>query len=220
MTQDLALVEAREDLLVFDKPAGLLSVPGRGADKQDCLSTRAQQQWPDAKVVHRLDMDTSGLIIMARGLPMQRGLSQAFAQRQTHKTYTAVVWGDLRACAGSWHTIDLPLIVDWPNRPKSKVCHDSGKPSITQWRVAEDDQLPREFTRLSLMPLTGRSHQLRVHLLSIGHPILGDPLYGRDFEGSDAVFRAAPRLLLHASGLRLVHPTQGVTLDWTSPAPF
>jgi tRNA pseudouridine32 synthase/23S rRNA pseudouridine746 synthase len=218
----LTVIDEREDLLVFDKPCGLLSVPGRGPDKQDCLSSRAIARWPDAKVVHRLDMDTSGLIVMARGLEMQRALSQAFADRRTAKTYTAVVWGNLRHPGepDAWHTIDAPLIVDWPNRPKSKVCGETGKPSTTLWRAVDDPNLPLDRTRLELRPITGRSHQLRVHLLSIGHPILGDPLYGPGFGGSDAVCRAAPRLMLHATELRLEHPSTGVALDWTSPAPF
>lgn len=222
MNQTLTVIDEREDLLVFDKPCGLLSVPGRGPDKQDCLSLRAIARWPDAKVVHRLDMDTSGVIIMARGLDMQRALSQAFADRRTAKTYTAVVWGDLRDHGepGIWHTIDAPLVVDWPNRPKSKICHETGKPSTTLWRVVEDPRLPIERTRLELKPITGRSHQLRVHLMSIGHPILGDPLYGQGCAGNDAVYQAAPRLLLHATQLSLEHPLTGVALDWTSPVPF
>ena len=222
MINGLTLIEEREDLLVFDKPAGLLSVPGRGPDKQDCLSQRALDRWPDAKVVHRLDMDTSGLLIMARGLEMQRALSQAFADRRTVKTYTAVVWGNLRDTArpDQWNAIEAPLIVDWPNRPKSKVCSETGKPSTTLWRVLDDPDLAPHQTRLVLKPITGRSHQLRVHLLSIGHPILGDPLYGQDFEHTDAVYRAAPRLMLHATHLQLQHPFSGVALDWTSPPPF
>ena len=222
MTNALNVIDERDDLLVFDKPAGLLSVPGRGPDKQDCLSQRALARWPDAKVVHRLDMDTSGVLIMARGLEMQRALSQAFANRRTEKTYTAVVWGNLRnqGIPGVWNTIEAPLVVDWPNRPKSKICWDTGKPSTTLWRVLDDPGLPINHTRLELKPVTGRSHQLRVHLLSIGHPILGDPLYGRDAQGNDSAYRAAPRLMLHATHLHIDHPQSGVALDWTSPPPF
>lgn len=198
-------------LLVLDKPAGLLSVPGRGADKQDCLSARAQARWPDALVVHRLDMATSGLILMARSLDVQRALSEAFASRQVWKRYEAIVEGPLDA--EHWQTIDLPLMADWPNRPLQKV-DPAGKPSMTRWRTLQP--LPdRHATHVLLAPETGRSHQLRVHMAALGHPILGDALYG------DArVAGAAPRLLLHATVLQLRHPVTGEALRVESPAPF
>ncbi len=148
-----------EHLLVFDKPAGLLAVPGRGEDKQDCLSARARSLWPDALVVHRLDMATSGLFAMARGLHAQRALARAFEERRVEKRYEAVVAGALAGPAGS---IDLPLAADWPNRPRQQV-QAAGKPALTHWRVLARD-VPAGTTRLELVPVTGRTHQLRVHL--------------------------------------------------------
>jgi tRNA pseudouridine32 synthase/23S rRNA pseudouridine746 synthase len=162
-------------LLVLDKPAGLLCVPGRGEDKQDCLSARAMRQWPDALIVHRLDMATSGLVVMARGIEMQRALSAAFAERRVHKRYEAIVDGAMPLLE-DWSLIDAPLMADWPRRPLQKT-DPAGKPSVTRWKAIS--LLPGEpaATHVLLEPLTGRSHQLRVHLLSIGHPILGDALY-------------------------------------------
>src|SRR6476659_549783 len=190
---DLHLIHEDPHLLVFDKPAGLLCVPGRGEDKQDCLSARAARRWPDALVVHRLDMATSGLVLMARNPSMQRALGDAFAKRHVSKRYEAIVDG-LLPLSDEWSLIDAPLIADWPRRPLQKI-DPTGKPSQTRWRVKR--LLPeRRASHLWLEPLTGRSHQLRVHLLSIGHPILGDALYG-----SEAIRQRAPRLLLHAATL-------------------
>lgn len=205
------LVYVDEHLLVLDKPAGLLAVPGRGADKQDCLSARAQALWPDARVVHRLDMATSGLFLMGRGLPMQRALSRGFAEREVDKRYEAVVAGTVGA-PGAEGVIDLPLAADWPHRPRQKVDREQGRPSTTRWKVLATDGAT---TRLALEPVTGRSHQLRVHLQAIGHAILGDPLYAPP----EAQARA-PRLLLHACALRLAHPVSGEPLSFESPAPF
>ena len=217
--EGVALVYADDTLLVFDKPAGLLSVPGRGPDNADCLSARAQALWPDALVVHRLDMGTSGLLVMARGLKAQRTLSHAFAQRQVHKRYVAVVAGTplpTQPDADGWCEIDLPLIVDWPNRPKSKVDYELGKPSRTRWRIHADPANANiEATRLELEPVTGRSHQLRVHLQAMGHSILGDELYA-----DDTALAAAPRLLLHACFLDLPHPVSVERLQFTCAAPF
>lgn len=215
----LVVVAQDEHLVVLDKPAHLLSVPGKGPEGADCLSARVQAQWPNALVVHRLDMATSGLMVMARGPEAQRTLSKAFAQRLTHKRYVAVVAGLVdeaaHACDDSgWHTIDLPLITDWPNRPRSKVCFEQGKPSLTRWQVLARDPL-RQTTRVLLEPVTGRSHQLRVHLLALGHPILGDALYA-----SGAALAGADRLLLHATHLSLPHPATGVPMQWHAPTPF
>lgn len=196
-------------LLVFHKPSGLLSVPGRGEDKQDCLSARAQQAYPDALVVHRLDMATSGLVVMARGIAMQRLLNAAFAGREVTKRYTAVVTGQPD---GEHGQIELPILVDWPNRPLRKIDWEHGKPSCTRWRVLE---ALNDSTRLELEPVTGRSHQLRVHLAAIGHPILGDTLYA-----PCTVQAMASRLLLHASSLAFVHPSTGVALQWDCAAAF
>lgn len=203
-------------LVVVDKPAGLLSVPGRGADKQDCVAARVQRTFPDALVVHRLDMATSGLLLLARGLPMQRALSRLFETRQVAKRYIAVVAGQLTAPTSDdgWDAIDLPLATDWPNRPRQVVDAEHGRPSRTRWRVTGRDA-SGDTTRVELEPVTGRSHQLRVHLQAIGHPILGDALYASEADGA-----RAPRLLLHATELRLVHPGTGAAIAWHSPPPF
>ena len=202
-------------LLVADKPAGLLCVPGRGEAGRDCLSARVQQQYADALVVHRLDMATSGLCVFARGAEVQRHLSMAFAAREVHKRYVAVVHGRLESAEGdSWSTIDLPLLPDWPNRPLSKVDLANGKPSLTRWRVLAHDAAANA-TRVALEPVTGRSHQLRLHLQAIGHPILGDALYA-----PQPVQAMAARLLLHATAITLPHPATGEPLSLHSPVPF
>jgi tRNA pseudouridine32 synthase / 23S rRNA pseudouridine746 synthase len=216
---ELNVIHEDAHLVVLDKPAGLLSVPGRGPDKQDCLSARAQQRWADALVVHRLDMATSGVVVMARGLDMQRTLSMSFEKRRVQKRYTAVVAGALANPDpnNGWQTIDLPLMIDWLNRPLSIVHERNGRPSTTRWRLAADDQAAHAglATRLELEPVTGRTHQLRVHLQAIGHPILGDPLYA-----SDAQQAMADRLLLHAQWLELPHPVTGQPMAFSSPCPF
>ena len=201
-------------LLVLNKPAGLLCVPGRGEDKQDCLSARAMRQWPDALIVHRLDMATSGLVLMARSAVMQRALGDAFAERRVHKRYEAIVDGAM-PMKDAWSVIDAPLMADWPRRPLQKV-DPSGKPSVTRWRALHSSPAANAAaTHVVLEPLTGRSHQLRVHLLSIGHPILGDALYG-----SEEVQARAPRLLLHASELGFVHPATQEPLRFERAADF
>jgi len=200
-----------ESMLVVDKPSGLLAVPGRGEAGLDNQAGRVQAELPDALVVHRLDMSTSGLMLFARGKEMQRRLSHAFAQRAVHKAYIAVVDGLLAADQGE---IDLPLLTDWPNRPKQKIDLVDGKPALTRYAVLERDTA-RGTTRLALEPVTGRSHQLRVHLLALGHPIVGDALYAPP----DALAKA-PRLLLHAQSLQLAHPLDGRPMRFHSPAPF
>jgi tRNA pseudouridine32 synthase / 23S rRNA pseudouridine746 synthase len=203
-------------LVVVDKPAGLLSVPGRGEAGADCVVARVRQAIPEALVVHRLDMATSGLLLLARGASMQRALSRLFETRQVAKRYVAVVAGQLPAAADTdgWGLIDLPLAADWPNRPRQIVEPLRGRPSRTRWRVIGRDE-PRDTTRLELEPMTGRSHQLRVHLQAIGHPILGDTLYA-----PEPVRVRASRLLLHATGLGLAHPATGGFMDWRSTPPF
>lgn len=197
--------------VVVVKPSGMLAVPGRGEHLRDCVITRLQSRHADALVVHRLDMSTSGLMLFARGLPMQRCLSRAFEQRTVHKRYVAVVHGHVAKAAGE---IDLPLGADWPNRPKQQVDVVAGKPSLTRYSVTGFDA-EHDTTRVVLEPVTGRTHQLRVHLLAIGHPILGDALY------APADVRAmAARLLLHAQRLSFDHPVSGEALDFESPAPF
>ena len=211
MASAAELVYLDDALIVVNKPAGLLAVPGRGPDKADCLSARLQAIHPDAQIVHRLDMATSGLILLARGTEAQRRMSTAFAERRVAKTYIAVVDGLPAADAGE---IDLPLSADWPNRPRQKVDVLLGKPSCTRWQVLSRDPI-RGQTRLLLQPVTGRSHQLRLHLSAIGHAILGDRLYA-----SAAVAGTAPRLLLHASRLQFDHPDHGQALDLASAPPF
>ncbi|MEO0816426.1 MAG: pseudouridine synthase [Pseudomonadota bacterium] len=205
----LNLIEVTADWVLVDKPSGLLSVPGRGTEKADCLQARLKQEFGEALTVHRLDMETSGVMVFARTPKAQSILSSAFENRQVQKSYEAVVWGEVSEVAGE---INLPLIADWPNRPRQKVCHETGKASVTQWHVREH---LGGRTRLSLTPITGRSHQLRVHLLAIGHPILGDSLYGKD-----EVRDAAPRLLLHATQLRFAPRADMVMPIGVSAAPF
>jgi tRNA pseudouridine32 synthase / 23S rRNA pseudouridine746 synthase len=208
---DIEIVAVDDAFVVINKPSGLLSVPGRGADKQDCVAARVQALFADALTVHRLDMETSGLILMARGIDAQRDLAIAFEKRVIEKKYIAVVSQIILDDEGE---INLPLICDWPNRPRQIVEHTIGKPSLTRWRVlARDAQA--NTTRVELSPVTGRSHQLRVHMNEVGHPILGDSLYGTDASRS-----ASPRLLLHASWLRFPHPTTGEPVEFSLPPEF
>ena len=209
MDPGFALLYIDGALLVVDKPAGLLAVPGRGLAGADNLVTRVQQVHPEACTVHRLDMATSGLMLLARGPDMQRALSRSFEQRTVHKRYEAVVHGLVAEDAGC---IDAPLAADWPRRPRQKVDRESGKPSLTRWQVLGRDAVGQR-TRLRLEPVTGRTHQLRVHLLSLGHTIVGDGLYGTDAT-------PASRLLLHACALRFRHPVHGSDCDFTSATPF
>ncbi len=195
--------------LVAEKPPGLLSVPGRGPEKADCLVARLEHLVAGVRIVHRLDMETSGLMVFARNAEFQAALSRAFAQRRVHKRYEALVWGEV---CGESGTIDLPLIADWPNRPLQKVCRETGKPSLTHWRVlSRSDGL----TRLSLRPRTGRSHQLRVHLHALGHPIIGDRLYGPGAQPA-----SHRRMCLHATHLCIDLPGESETIRADSPAPF
>ncbi|MGR3198370.1 MAG: pseudouridine synthase, partial [Paracoccus sp. (in: a-proteobacteria)] len=202
------VIYADHEVLVVDKPAGLLSVPGRGEDRADCLIARLRAAFPTVLLVHRLDLDTSGVMVFALTPHAQRHLSKQFEERQTRKVYVARLAGRLEPKTGR---VDLPLIVDWPNRPRQKVDHVEGRPAQTDWRVmrATDDE-----TRVRLMPVTGRSHQLRVHMAQTGHPILGDTLYAT----GAAVDH--PRLMLHAESLRFRHPDSGVVQGFSAPVPF
>jgi tRNA pseudouridine32 synthase/23S rRNA pseudouridine746 synthase len=209
--QDFTLIYADAALLVANKPDNLLSVPGRGEEKQDCLIRRVQTRYPDALIVHRLDFNTSGLLVLARGKDMHRRLSILFQERQVDKRYVAVVDGQFAEAAGQ---VDLPLLVDWPNRPLHAVNFTDGKPSQTLYQVLAYDA-EKNCSRVALTPLTGRTHQLRVHMKAIGHTILGDPLY------ADSATRAkASRLLLHAEYLAFAHPLSGAALAFTCPADF
>ena len=204
----LSVLHEDAEVLLVDKPAGLLSVPGKGPHLSDCLMARVQAAFPDALLVHRLDRDTSGVMIFALTPHAQRHLGLQFEKRMTRKSYVARIWGVPDERAG---LIDLPLIVDWPNRPRQMVCHDTGKPAQTEWRLLRAEG---ETARVRLFPKTGRSHQLRVHMLSLGHPILGDPFYAtgpaRDF----------PRLMLHSEELRFKHPNGGASMKVRAKVPF
>ena len=200
-----------DDLLVVHKPAGLLSVPGRGPGKQDCLCARVQARYPEALTVHRLDLGTSGLLVLARSPDMHRALNRLFETRRVEKRYVALVAG--RIAAGE-RVIDLPLIADWPNRPLQMVDHAIGRPSRTRLRVAGYEPA-LDPTGVDIFPETGRSHQLRVHLKAIGHPILGDELYA-----PTEVFARAPRPLLHAAVLAFFHPSTAAGVQMESSAPF
>ncbi len=198
---------------MVNKPAGLLSVPGKGPEKADCLIARLLALHPQVLLVHRLDTDTSGVMVFAMNKEAQGALGQQFEKRQTKKVYLARLWGRLSPEAGQ---VDLPLIVDWPNRPRQHVNHETGRPAQTDWRVVKHSpaEAKRPETRVRLMPLTGRSHQLRVHMAALGHPILGDPLYA----GGEA--QDYPRLMLHAESLRFRHPDTGKSMTHSAPCPF
>ena len=211
---EITILYVDDALLVLDKPPGLLSVPGRGEDKQDCLSTRAVGLYPDARIVHRLDMATSGVMVMARNATIQRDLSAAFAGRNVKKCYVAVVDGCLASPDEAWGVIDLPILVDWPNRPLRIIDPLNGNPSVTRWRVLSHDSAANT-TRVELEPVTGRSHQLRLHLLALGHAIVGDTLYA-----SARVQAMATRMLLHACSLELAHPVSAQPMRFASAAPF
>lgn len=207
-TDPLDVIHADHEILIVNKPSGLLSVPGKGPHLADCLIARVQDAFPTALLIHRLDRDTSGVMIFALTPHAQRHIGLQFEKRQTKKTYVARVAGRLEPKTG---TVDLPLIVDWPNRPLQKVCHETGKAAQTDWRVlkANDDE-----SRVRMFPTTGRSHQLRVHMLSLGHPILGDPFY------ATGASLDHPRLMLHSEELRLRHPDGGEGGRFRAKAPF
>ena len=204
----LVILHDDHEVLLVDKPSGLLSVPGKGPELADCLIARVQAVFPMALLVHRLDRDTSGVMIFALTLHAQRHLGLQFEKRQTKKTYVARVWGNLAEKTG---TVDLPLIVDWPNRPLQMVDHENGKQAVTDWRVIGTKE---NETRVRLMPRTGRSHQLRVHMLALGHPILGDPFYAKGAAGD------YPRLMLHSQTLQFRHPDGGQGMRITAKCPF
>lgn len=203
----LAILHEDDQIVALDKPSGLLSVPGKGANLADCLLTRVQAVFPTALLVHRLDRDTSGVMVFALTPHAQRHLGLQFEKRQTKKTYIARVEGIMAEDCG---TVDLPLCVDWPNRPRQHVDLENGKPAQTDWKVLRRGA---DETRLRLMPRTGRSHQLRVHCLELGHPILGDPFYHPHPE-------THPRLMLHSQELRLRHPDGGRGMRITARPPF
>lgn len=204
----LDILHEDHEILAVNKPAGLLSVPGKGAELADCLIARLEAAYPQVLLVHRLDRDTSGVMVFGLTPHAQRHLGLQFEKRQTKKTYLARVAGRLEPKTG---TVDLPLIVDWPNRPLQKVDHEAGKPAVTDWRVMKASDAE---SRVKLFPQTGRSHQLRVHMLALGHPILGDPLYAPETADQH------PRMMLHAEELRLRHPDGGEGMKFRVAAPF
>jgi len=208
----LEVLHAEPAFVVLAKPPGLLSEPGRGPDKRDSLLVRAQAVYPDARIVHRLDLPTSGVIVLAREALAHASLSEAFRERAVDKRYEALVHGRPAQDDGE---IDLPLAVDWPNRPRQVVCRATGKPSLTRYRVMGEARVDGvgTLTRVALAPVTGRTHQLRVHLASLGCPIAGDPFYG-------VAGDAAPRMMLHACRLAFAHPLSGEPLAFESPVPF
>ena len=197
------------DIIVISKPSGLLSVPGRGIEKLDSASHRLQSQFEEVHVVHRLDMATSGLMVFARHKPALVHLQQQFQHRQTEKQYEAIVHGRLTPNQG---VINLPMRCDWPNRPRQMVCYEHGKKSLTRWQTIGHEG---QHSRITLYPTTGRSHQLRIHCLALGHPIIGDPFYG-----SPSSQDASPRLCLHAKKLRFKHPSSQSIMSFDDPTPF
>jgi len=206
---ELTILHQDDALIFVDKPADLLSVPGKGDALKDCVVSRLQAKHPEALLVHRLDVATSGVMVFARTPEAQRHLGLQFEKRYTQKTYAAIVAGHVRSDSGY---INLPICADWPNRPRQMVSFDHGKPSTTHWVKTDYKQ---DHTRMSLHPITGRSHQLRVHMWALGHAILGDRIYALD-----DVFSAAPRLCLHAESLSLRHPNGGETITITAPCSF
>ncbi|PKH85651.1 pseudouridine synthase [Colwellia sp. Bg11-28] len=214
MSPYLDIIYQDDDIVVLNKASGILSVPGRLPEHQDCLQNRVQRVLPTATIVHRLDMATSGIMIMALNKPAHVAISRQFEQRKTQKSYLARVWGLVELNEGS---VDLPLISDWPNRPKQKVDHENGKKSLTHYRVlSHNDSIDEQAnTLLELTPITGRSHQLRVHMLALGHPILGDRLYA-----PEEALTMRNRLQLHALKLSLFHPSTEQAITFDAPCPF
>lgn len=213
----LRILHQDNDILVLDKPAGLLTVPGKAPAHKDSLQLRVQRVFPTARIIHRLDMATSGLLVMALHKSAQGQLGKQFEQRLVRKRYRAKLFGDLLASAQQTKgTVELPLICDWPNRPKQKVDWENGKAATTHWQVIDKPGHSTEHaTLVDLFPITGRSHQLRVHMLSLGHPIIGDRLYAHD----DAR-KNANRLHLHACEIRFIHPVTGAEMHFESACPF
>lgn len=203
------VIYADEAILVVNKPHKLLSVPGLGPEKQDCLIRRLQQRFYTARIVHRLDYATSGIMVLALTADSHRHLSMQFQERTTSKRYQAVVDGIPTEKSGK---VDLPLRCDWDNRPKQMVCHENGKQAQTLWQVTETLE---DRSRVLLTPITGRSHQLRVHMLSMGHAILGDEFYA-----NETALAKSERLLLHAEQLGFQHPVSGEAMHFDVPCPF
>ena len=204
----LTVLHVDDDIVVLDKPSGLLTVPGKDPSLSDSLEARARERWPTATVVHRLDKDTSGILLMALNKKALGFLGSQFEHRKTSKSYVARIWGQLQPDQGF---VDLPLATDWENKPRQRVDHERGRASRTEWTVIAREN---DATRVGLVPHTGRTHQLRVHMMSLGHPILGDEFYA-----TGEALAAADRLQLHAEALGFTHP-DGTPMRFVSPAPF
>lgn len=217
--QQVEILFQDSHLLLVNKPSGLLSVPGKHPKNRDCLITRLQQTFLEARIVHRLDLDTSGIMVVALSADCHRAMNQLFAERKVEKQYQAIVFGHLADDRGQ---IELPLICDWPNRPRQKVDHEHGKHALTYYEVSDQQynqtlaaQHQQQTSRIILTPVTGRSHQLRVHMAAIDHPILGC-----DFYAHEQALAMSPRLLLHATTLSFIHPMTGKQLSGHCPCPF
>jgi tRNA pseudouridine32 synthase / 23S rRNA pseudouridine746 synthase len=205
----LSVIHEDPDFVVLDKPSGLLSVPGKHISLSDCLEARARTRWPTIGMIHRLDKDTSGVMVLALNKRAHGRIGSQFENRLTEKSYVARVWGQLDGDSGR---IDLPIATDWERKPRQRIDHEHGRPAQTEWTVLKREA---RATRVRLVPLTGRTHQLRVHMLALGHPVLGDAFYA---EGE--ALTMADRLQLHAEELRFAHPETGEDLRFVSPCPF
>lgn len=207
--EDIAILYEDSDLLLVRKPHLLLSIPGRHPQNKDCLVTRLQLRYPTASIVHRLDLDTSGIMVIPLNKPAHAHISRQFQQREVRKTYDAIVYGVVEQDAGE---VNLPIACDWERRPRQMICHERGREALTRFEVRERFA---DRTRVHLHPVTGRSHQLRIHMRELGHPILGCDMYAHD-----AALRMADRLLLHATELAFRHPTTGEWLRGECAADF
>lgn len=209
--EQIEILYRDEHMLLVGKPPWLLTVPGRLPENSDCVISRLQKDFPTATIVHRLDLDTSGLLMIPLCHAVHADLTRQFQRRAIHKRYEAVVYGIVEQDEGE---IDFPLARDWFNKPLQKICAIEGKPALTRYRVLARDAANNR-TRLALFPVTGRSHQLRIHLAEIGHPILGCDLYAHD-----EAFHMAKRLMLHATELKFTHPITGDAMHQICPVPF
>ena len=205
----LDIIHQDADIIIVSKPAGLLSVPGRAETHKECLQSRVCKEFPDARIVHRLDMMTSGIMVLAQNADSHRHVSIQFEKRKPKKSYVALVWGDVKGNSGR---VDLPIRCDWERRPRQIVDFEQGKSSQTDWEVIERCG---DTTRVLLKPVTGRTHQLRVHMQQMGYPILGD-----DFYAHEEAFKASDRLCLNAQDLALYHPVSNEWMEFHSPCPF
>jgi len=207
--EEITILYQDSDLLLVRKPDLLLSIPGRHPLNKDCLITRLQQNYPTASIVHRLDLDTSGIMVIPLNKPTHAHISRQFQQREVHKSYHAIVYGLVGPDSGE---VNLPIASDWERRPRQMICHQRGKSALTHFEVMERK---KDRTRVLLKPVTGRSHQLRIHMRELGHPILGCDMYAHE-----TALDMASRLMLHATTLEFTHPTTGQWLRGDCPPDF